>query len=111
MHVAAFHRFVPSPSWLHRAVHCHSLQWLSVSLMNGSLSQFPDEKGEGQRDQAACLQSWVGLQEPGWALGSAGVGTHSTCPCPAAPGPVLCHVLPTEHKGQLHPPPPLPCHK
>lgn len=72
VHLTAFCGFVSSPSWLHKDPRCHSLWWSSVSLMNGSVPQFPDEKGEGQREQGACLQSGVGLWELGWALGSAG---------------------------------------
>lgn len=72
-----------------RTLRCHSLQRFSVGLMNGSIPRFPDEKAEGRRDQVACLQSWGGLQEPGWALGSTRAGTRPTCPFPAAPGPAF----------------------
>lgn len=62
----------PAPAGCTKTLCCHSLQECSVSLMNGPVPQFPDEKGEGQREQGACPRSWVELWEPGWALGSAG---------------------------------------
>ena len=71
MHSVAFCLF-PALVVCTRTPHCHSLRGSPVSLMNGSIPQFLDGKGEGQREQSAGLQSWVGLWEPGWALGSAG---------------------------------------
>lgn len=70
MQVMAFSWFVFLLLWPHKTLNCHSLEWFSVCMMNGSVTQFPDGKSEVEKEQELDRGHWVTILELGRVLGS-----------------------------------------
>lgn len=57
-----------------------SISQVVLCMMNGSISQFPEEKGQIQREPGACPRSWGGTSGAGVGPGAGGVGSHLVYP-------------------------------